>query len=238
MISGPMKMRAIMRIVARDQPLTEIRIGGEVDSDHLDDLNAQHDYTPKQLTLFPNVPSEPTLPPDMELMGRLGAFYITRKKNDGQAYHKRAGDEFVYYLFDSGKPVAYVGTIHPKSEFGDAYPGRLHSDPELLGTGLRVVSIFLDPAIRGQGTSVALYEWLLRNVCDYILPDDLQTKGGVYIWKQLLRDPRFEVMVFNHQNYDYYRARPGAIWANVYRSDRLRPFVALAGTADALIDHG
>jgi hypothetical protein len=217
--------------------MTEIRIGGEVDSGHLDDLESNHNFTPKQMTLpLPNVTAEPTLPPKMEMAGRLGAYYVARKKDDGESYYKRAGDEYMYYLFDSGKPVAYVSTIHPKTEFGDAYRGRLSSDPKLQGEGLRVVSIFLDPSIRGQRTSVALYEWLLHNVCDYILPDDLQTQGGVYIWKQLVSDPRFEVMIFNHEKYEFYRARPGATWRNVYRSENLRPFVTLAGKADGLID--
>jgi hypothetical protein len=216
--------------------LTEIRIGGDVDSSELDHVAGLHDYTPKQLTLLPNIPAEPSLPAEMEMMGRLGPYYVTRRKDTGGYGKQGAAAEYTYYLFDSGKPVAYVSTLHPESEFGDGYAGRSYTDPELHGDGLRVVSIYLDPVIRGQRISVSLYDWLLRNKCDYILPDDLQTRGGVYIWKQLLRDARFEVMIYNHETRDYHRARPGAIWANVYRSERLRPFVTLAGKSDGLID--
>lgn len=206
--------------------LHEIDIGGEVDSSELERLKTQ-DFTPKQLTLLPNVPAEPTLPKDMELVGRIGPYFVTRKQ-------ERKG-EFIYYLFDSGTPIAYVATIPPDAEFGEGWPGRKHQNPDLDGKGLRVVSIYLDPEVRGKGLSVALYEWLLSNVCDYILPDDLQTRGGVYIWKQMLRDPRFEIMVFNFQSQDYYKPKPGAVWANTYRSPWLRPFVTLAGKAEELL---
>ena len=62
--------------------------------------------------------------------------------------------------------------------------------------------------------------------------------GGVDIWRRLVRDPRFDVMIFNPETDDTYRARPGVIWSNVYRSHRLRPFVTLAGKADELIADG
>lgn len=208
--------------------LHEIEIGGEVDPSELEGLK-QRDFTPKQLTLLPNVPSEPTLPKDMELVGRIGPYFVTRKQRRSES---------LYYLFDSGNPVAIVAGIPPDAEFGEGWRGRKFQNPDLHGKGLRIISIYLDPKVRGQGLAVALYEWLLTHACDYILPDDLQTPGGVYIWKQMLRDPRFEIMVFNFKSHDYYKPKPGAIWANTYRSYWLRPFVTLAGKADELIaDH-
>jgi GNAT superfamily N-acetyltransferase len=141
-------------------------------------------------------------------------------------------------LFDSGKPIAYVATIPPDADFGEGRPGRKYENPELSGEGLRVISIFIDEEARGKGLAVALYHWLLTHACDYILPDDLQTRGGVFIWKQMLRDPRFEIMVFNHNTHEYYKPKPGAVWANTYKSYWLRPFVTLAGKADQLIDEG
>ena len=215
--------------------LLEIEIGGQVDSSHLDDMNQNFDFEPKQLSLFPDIPNEPNVPKKMEMMGRIGKYYVVRKNDDGNGNHK---DGYTYYLFDSGKLVAYVSTIHPDADFGDAYPGRAAKNPDLNGIGLRVVSVYFDPVARGQGLSVALYEWLLKNVCDYILPDDLQTPGGVYIWKQLVRDPRFEVEIFNCNTYQYHRAKPGVVWSNVYKSYNLFPFVTLAGKAYELTNDG
>lgn len=219
------------------QHLSEIEIGGDVDGTHLDDLKAKHNFEPRQLTLFPRAPSEPTFPDKFTYMGRLGAYFVARTKEERSYGTATGAVEYTYYLFDNGDPIMYVGTLHPKSEFGGAYAGRNASNPQIFGEGLRVVSIFLDPSARGQGLAVAMYEWLLQNVCDYILPDDLQTPGGVHIWKQLVRDrARFDVMVFNPEQHTYYRAKPGAIWANVYKSYNLFPFVTLAGKSDDLID--
>jgi hypothetical protein len=226
-----MRLHELFPQASPKTPLNEIEIGGDVDSDILDELIDKNDFTPKQLTLFPDVPSEPTIPKTLELVGRLGPYYVVKhfKKKD-QFYPS----EWTYYLFDSGKPVAYVCLVSKFSPVGDY--SRVHRHPSLTGTGFRVISVFLYPEVRGKNLAVALYKWLLRNVCDYLLPDDTHTPGGVHVWKQLLRDPELEMMIYNIENHDYYRAKPGAVWQNVYRSDNLIPFVALTGKAEALID--
>jgi hypothetical protein len=186
-------------------------------------LTQDQDFTPKQLTLFP-VPTEPTLPPDMEIVGRIGEYYVLLNADK---------KESIYYIFNDGTPIAYIALIAPTAPFGDGYPV---TNPDLKGVGKRVIAVYISEQARGKNLSVQLYKWLLDNACDYLLPDDLQTRGGVYIWKQLVKDPRFDVFIFNPDKYDYYPAKSGAVWSNVYKSYRLRPFVTLAGKADDLIE--
>lgn len=216
-------MRNFISLV--EKLLSEIEIGGEVSRpEEWDEMT----YEPRQLSLF-DVPTEPDLPKSMELLGRLGPYFLTKKEI---SFHRAT-----YYLFDNGKPVAYISTIPSHSDdFGGGYVGRKNSNPNISGKGLRVISVYVDPTFRGKNLSIELYFWLLKNECDYILPDDLQTPGGVSIWKKMLKDSRFDVMIYNPDKYDYHRAKPGAIWANVYKSHRLRPFVTLAGKAKELID--
>lgn len=206
--------------------LNEIEMGGYVDTSDFDELD-KHDFSTGQLDLFKDIRGQDVnLPHDWEIVGKLGPYPI--------AIHKQVDRETVtYYLFDHQKPIGYVATQPPEASFGGGYHV---SNPPLGGTGLRVVSVYLKPEYTGKGLSLDLYEWLLKNVCDYILPDDLQTKGGVSIWKRMLRQPnRFDVEVHDPGTYETRRRKPGNDFHQVYRSEQLRPFVTLAGKADDLL---
>lgn len=214
--------------------LHEIEIGGEVDPSSLEQLRSQ-DFKSKQLDLFPDIPTlEPDLPREFEEMGRIGPYYIARKIESQTTKH---GPEYIYYLFDQGTPFGYVAVIHPNAEFGGGYTKSWHN-PQIDGNGLRVVSIWVDRTHAGQNLGVKLYHWLLQNVCDYILPDDLQTQGGVAIWRKLLNSRAFDVMVYDYNTGTYRRRWAGKDFNQVYKTYNLRPFVTLRGKAETLIDNG
>lgn len=214
----------------RDLMLTEIEIGGEVDSSSMDNLRAQ-DFKSKQLPLFPELPTlEPELPKKFKHMGRIGGYFVARTiDNEGS----RHGKEYSYVLLDQGTPIGYVAVVPPKANFGGGYNA---PNPPLDGNGLRVVSVVIERSHAGQNLALKLYQWLLQNVCDYILPDDLQTQGGVAIWRNLLRNTKtFEVMVYDADRGVIRRRKPGRDFQQVYKTDNLRPFVTLKGKAEELI---
>ena len=223
-------MRRIINLLENEQALDEIEIGGEVDISHFDDIR-DHDYRSKQLGLFPELPTmEPDLPPHFEEVGRIGSLFVACKQ---YATSKNGKGEFSYVLFDSGEPIGYVSVIDPFADFNGRY---LISNPKIHGDGLRVVSIFIDDEHRGQNLAVKLYHWLLTNVCDYLLPDDLQTHGGVAIWRKLRNSRAFDVLVYDPDR-EFSRERwSGKDFNQVYASNRLKPWVTLAGKANQLID--
>jgi hypothetical protein len=99
-----------------------------------------------------------------------------------------------------------------------------------------VVSVYVDPSHRGQNLALKMYQWLLQHVCDYILPDDLQTLGGVAIWRKLLNSRAFEVMVYDYNSGTTRRRWAGKDFNQVYNSHHLRPFVTLRGKAAELFN--
>jgi len=90
-----------------ESPLNEIEIGGGVDGDYLNALQTK-DYSNKQLDLFKEIPTtDPHLPPDMKVVGRLGKFYIVQKKIS-------EGDEII--LFDVFTPIAITDVCKMERE--------------------------------------------------------------------------------------------------------------------------
>lgn len=223
-------MRSLMRLVEGLQPVNEIERGGEVDSTMLDDLEAEHDYTPDQLDLFPEIPSlELKLPKGFEQVGRIGTYFVTRR---AESTSKNGDPEHTYYVFDKAKPIAYTALLDPSSNFGDGYGA---TDPMLGGKGLRTVSVYIAESHRGKDLGIALYEWVLTNVCDYLLPDSRHTPGGEYLWKKMLNSKKFEVMVFDPRTYMSRRRRSGKDFEQIYRNDDLCAWVTLAGKASRLM---
>lgn len=224
-------IRRLMSIV-ESQIVSEIDIGGVVDGDHLYDLQKHGNYDPRQLDLFRDKPTPvaPELPHKggMKIAGRLGEYFVVSKA-DGRPGH------VTYYVFNRGTPIAYAAVQPPHVELGD---GGRPPVPNLHGDGLRVISVYIDEQYRGRGLALSLYEWLLKNVCDYILPDGLQTPGGVFIWKSMLRDRRFDVMVYDDKRYTNRRRKPGKDFDAVYGDEswHLWPWATLRGKALDLID--
>jgi hypothetical protein len=201
--------------------ITEIDIGGGVDSDFLDYNKSAHDYDSDQLDLFPKkIPTlDPKLPDYMKIVGKIDSYRVVER---GTKPGEETDDDIHYLLFDKSKPIAWIALQDPDREHDIS--------DELRGKGMKVGSVFIDPPYRGSNLGLKLYRWCLMNVCDYIVADILQTKGGVNLWKKLLTSKQFHVEVFDFRKYTSRRRRPGKDFNQVYNTTGiLVPWVTLAG---------
>jgi hypothetical protein len=82
-----------------------------------------------------------------------------------------------------------------------------------------------------------MYEFLLQNVCDYLVSDTAHSSGGAAIWRKMLNSRRFDVEVFDNNKYLSRKRRAGKDWAQVYQQWHLIPWVTLKGKADRIV-HG
>lgn len=220
-----MNMRAIMETV---RPLVEVSIGGGIDKDYLDHLTQHADYTNPQTDLFPDeVPTlDPNLPKGMKLVGKLGTFRVVHVV-DGAATQSDKGEE-TYAIFDRNRPIAWVGLGPPKRGY----------DIKIIDnkfTGYQVYSVYIDEDYRGKNLGVVFYKWLLTNVCDYLIADELQTRGGVKLWKRLQNSRQFDVEVYDDAKYQSRRRWAGKDFDQVYQNDMLVPWVTLRGKANRLV---
>lgn len=227
--------RLINLIESADNELvSEIERGGYVDSKYLDHFRKGRDFSPRQLDLFPEISTtEPDVSadPKLKLEGRLKTMWVASKPS-AHTYDPYPQQSRTYFIFDKGKPIAYVAVQHPQSPVGDGNPPFIY----LEGEGRRVISVYIDPEYRKTGLALDIYEWLLRNVCDYLLPDTMHTPGGEHIWKSMLKaQSRFDVQVFDPKRNVYRRRRPGKDFEQVYQNHALVPFVTLPGKAERLI---
>jgi len=212
------------------QKISEIEVGGYVDPpDYMSDYDNRDAHPEEQGELFPELPSI-QLPKGFERVGTMGKFIVSRKE-DGKG---KEGIKYTYVFFYDGKPASYIATIGINDPFGGGY--RI-INPPLLGDGLRVISIWVNPTHRGQKLGIQMYEWLLKNVCDYILPDETHTYGGVNLWKQMLnRRNKFDVLVWDYEKSQFRRRWAGKDFAQIYNTNHLIPFVTLAGKSKELED--
>jgi len=220
--------------------LHEIEIGGGVDSTYLDDLNKQ-DYTSPQRDLFPEIPTlDPHLPKEskMTIVGALDGLRIARvdpRMGNYKYFHQYSqfepgdGDasEVDYVLFDRAHAIGWAGM---------AIPPKPRQRPDSLeGTGGQVLSVYLDAAYRGRNLGLKLYSWLLSNVVDYLVADEMQTGGGVKLWRRALNSRAFEVMVYDPRTGQSRRRWAGKDFDQVYNRGDLIPWMTLRGKADELL---
>jgi GNAT superfamily N-acetyltransferase len=207
--------------------LWEIERGGYVEPDVLQDLQSDKFQNP-QRDLFPEIPRlEPGGHPDYTQVGRIGGFFVL---------HKQGQEDHLYILMDRSRVIGWISLIPIGSEYQD-YPHRNRDlKYHLTGTGFQVAGVYIDPEYSGRGLAVQMYEWLLRNVCDYIARDSSHTPGGEALWKKLLNSRRFDVMVYDPNKGTSRRRWAGKDWGHVYQDFYLSPWVTLAGKAQDLIE--
>lgn len=224
--------------------LHEIEIGGGVDSSYLDDLN-NHDFTHPQRDLFPQIPTlDPHLPKEskMTLVGTLGGLRVARVEPRMGRYGARysgynpsfepgsgSDSEVDYVLFDRNHAVAWAGVAIPPKP--NQRPYDLRDE-----TGGQVLSIYIAREFRGQNLGLKFYRWLLSNVVDYLVADELQTWGGVKLWRRALNSRAFDVMVFDPSRGMSRRRWAGKDFEQVYKNYRLIPWMTLRGKADELLE--
>ena len=200
--------------------LREIKVGGGVDSSLLADLR-KTDYMHPQGDLFPEIPTlDPKLPKTMEIVGKIGSFRVID-------HHEPNLDpnEKTFVVFDRNIPAGWLSYGMPKPGYA----------LDLDGEGRQVHSIYIGNEYAGKGLATAFYTWILTNCCDYLVADELQTYGGVALWRKLLNSNRFDVMVYDHRTSDSRKRWAGKDFNQVYNTNELIPWVTLRGNAVRLI---
>ena len=229
-----MNMRSLMDAV---QEITEVEIGGGVDRDFIDDIEGRADFTNPQQDLFPEIPTlDPHLPKatKMKIVGSIGPYRVVKTGSlisaeqaaENRRYNEDTGIDYV--LFDRNKVVGWVGLIMPPKRRWQIY--------ELDGTAGQVGSIYLDKPYRGQNLGIKFYQWLLTHVCDYLVSDELQTMGGVKLWRRALNSRAFDVLVYDKRTGMSRKRWAGKDFNQVYNTDdTLIPWMTLRGRADELM---
>ena len=217
----------------RAKEIFEVEIGGGIELNDFPDNLPNQDLSSDQLDLFePNTTGDPRLPYNLKLKGRMGEFYVAeRLPKVGE--EKSSSKCFVW--IHSGKAVAYVWlTTYSKENMN--YPTDIYHKPELNGIGYRVSAVFVDPEYRGKALGPSIYEWLLKNVCDYLMADSLQTMGGVKLWKKLKSMKQFSVQVWDSERYMSRARRAGKDFNHVYNTSHLIPWVTLKSKLNFVLD--
>lgn len=211
-------MRHLINLVEKAH-LDEIERGADLNDDWEDQ---EGEFAPEKLGVpGKEDPNQPKLFPDEELprrvkpgatpfgdktpmvrVGELRQFGFTvarpRTKHDSEdtveyepAPDLEFEDEVFFVVFDDITPVAYMR-------------GKIGSVPSEIdgngGTSVQVSGVRVDKAYAKRGVALALYEWLMKNVADYVEADEVQSEGGVKIWQNMVKDPRFEV-VYEHPDH-------------------------------------
>ena len=205
--------------------IVEVEIGGGLD-DEIPDVDGM-DLSSDQLDLFSKVPQgEPKLPNFMKYVGRMGEYHVAERiyPDQNNAKVRKAGT-FVF-INQYGDAVSYIA-LKDYSRESLNYPSHISYKPELSGVGLRVGAVLVKPPFRGKNLGVEMYVWVLTNVCDYLMADELQTPEGVRLWKKLKRDPRLVVEVWDGDQYHSRNRRSGRDFNYVYDTSHLIPWVTL-----------
>lgn len=203
----------------------EVTHGGDLtDKEWPDEGLLDGDFTDSQLDLFKGIPAgTPNVPSNYKLVGRMGEYFVAERKND-ETYR-------TFVWFTRTEAVGYV-TMAPYDRSRTEYPQHAPEAPDLHGVGLRVHGVQVARKFQGNNLAAQMYQWLLSNVCDYIMADDMQTNGGVALWKKLRSMKSiFTVEVWNGDKYETRPHRNGFDWKRVYDSIHLIPWVTLNSKA-------
>jgi hypothetical protein len=210
--------------------INEIEIGGGVEP-VIPDVH-DTDLSSDQLDLFSEVPKgEPRLPPFMKLVGRMGEFYVAERIYDQQKKGQRGG---TYIFIKDGVAASYIA-LKTYSVEDLNYPRDIAYKPDLHGNGLRVGAVFVRDEFRGSNLGVEMYVWVLQNVCDYLMADELQTQDGVKLWGRLKKDRRLAVEVWDGDKYQSRARKTGKDWNHIYNVSHLIPWVTLRGKVEQVL---
>lgn len=212
--------------------LNEIEIGGGLD-DTIPDVH-DTDLSGEQLDLFDKVPKgEPRLPDFMKLVGRMGEFWVAERIYPDQKPSKvrRAG---TFIFIKEGVAASYIGLKDYSAENLNYYRDIAYK-PDLHGVGLRVGAVFVRPEFRGSNLAVQMYVWVLENICDYLMADELQTPDGVKLWKRLRADRRLAAEVWDGDKYMSRQRKAGKDFDHVYNVSHLIPWITLRSKRDSVL---
>ncbi len=205
--------------------MNEIIKGGGVTSDFIDDINSD-DHTNDQYNLFPHIPTlDPKLPKTMKIVGSIGGYRVVSVFND---FEFEGSKHFDYVLFDHKRAIGFLALMIPpkiKQRYVDL--------PGIVG---QIGAIYIAKDYRGKRLGLLFYKWILSNVCDYLVADELHTDGGVKLWKDASNSNMFDVRVYDETKGYSRRRWSGKDFDQVYRYDHLIPWMTLRGKAD--IDQG
>jgi GNAT superfamily N-acetyltransferase len=207
---------------------TNAQMGDDAFIDHLH----KDDFSGRQLDLFREIPSlEPDIPPNYKFVGRLGEFFVAKR-------NKERGNPYTSYVFfNRDSALGYV-SLAAYDRSASQYPAHAPEAPELSGIGLRIHGVQVQPKFRGQGLGLKMYKWLLENVCDYLMADDVQTPDGVALWKRLQAQSNiFTVEVWDGEKFESRFRKRGRDFNYVYDKCHLIPWVTIPSKYEMVIEH-
>lgn len=216
--------------------INEIELGGGVDSNVLKPFT---NLEFKQLEMFKEYP--PLIDETQgayKPLGRIGKYVFAQQVKDipETGFNYMTKGQKVFLLFDeSGPCVGLFALCQPTSVDGSGYyPARgIHT--VVNGTGYRVSTVKIDEAHTGQMLAVQCYMFLLTHVCDWLMADTLQTRGGAAIWRKMLNSRKFAVLVYDDKTGIARRRWPGKDFKQVYNTNFLHPIVTLPSKADHIL---
>ena len=222
----------------------EVDIGGAIDDDDFPDQLHTKDLSSDQLDLFDKVPTgEPRLPPNLKMLGRMGAYFVAERFKDSSRTPAPKSDKYSYgsrniIFIKDGKAAAAI-YLAPWTRDNMEYSYQYHNKPDLYGTGLMVKAVQVVPEFRGQNLGPMLYQWVLSNICDYILADNTHTLGGVKLWRRMLNmKGTFAVEVWDSQEFKSRRRWAGKDFEQVYKQGHLHPWVTLRQNLTRVLQGG
>lgn len=208
--------------------LNEVELGGglaKVDFDHYDAELQDADFSGhKQYDLFPEIPTL-TLPKGWQRVGSMGEYIIIKKFEDYEDFDDRRGFSkgklpgYIYILIKGTKPIGYVYTVEKQLQYG----------PDLQGRGLLTKNVYIDKSERGKNLALKFYYWLLCNVTDYIIPDEMHTHAGAALWRKLNQSRLFDMYVYDPRTGMSRKRWAGKDWNQIYNNDDLQPFLTKKG---------
>jgi GNAT superfamily N-acetyltransferase len=217
-------MREFITLV---EHLMEIERGGYVDAEDFGDV--PEDVSGDQLDLFePNTTGEPRIPQGWEMVGKAGQYFVMREKDTG-------ANNITLVAILNGK-TAGMFAFHKWTREAMNYPHEYNWKPELLGEGLRVSSVYVREDFRGKGLTQLMYQWVLENLCDYIIAGSLQSSDGEKLWKNLKRNPNLAMMVWDPERLKHRDRRSGKDFDNVYNVYHLIPWITLKSKLNDVLD--
>lgn len=149
------------------------------------------------------------LPSGFSVVSRIGEYKVVKKSEDSFTT--------TYILVDGPTAIGYLAL------------NRMFSPPQCIDEGsttLEANVIYIAPEYRGKNLALALYEWVLTHVCDFILAGEEHTEDGAALWRKLSNSRKFAVFVYDPET-DKCQRWPGQRFNRVYDREELRPFVTL-----------
>lgn len=126
--------------------------------------------------------------------------------------------EFDIYYHIRGPSIIYVLVLEDKA-IGMVACHQMNSYFDNNKKGYRIKMVYIEEEFRGQELSIKLYQWLLQNKVDFIIPDVEQSTDGVRLWQKLNDSDMFDIYIWKWGERNYRKRWSGRDFNELYNEN-------------------